>query len=555
MQTFRLIVFLVSAVVLPVLMARAAFAKMPPLVRLVLLAGLLLAARYLLGAVWVPDGIWALRAKAVVVGVSLVLGWDFVSAGLRARKAHAWAVFAFYILIPFVACFAFFSSSIAAGGLFAGDRAWWSLGFDSWIGNTAFWAFWVILSWLHTVEARASKLARVMVFFVSALAVALFASAGLRDRAKAAGADVLTAIREKAAGADVLAVIRENVAKRWPSINEQAAKIVAVWEKAVEKDREIVANGVVGKAKLKAATNIGHDIRKLRKDLLPLDSQAVLAVVNKVDKGIESSRKSLSALRERRLVEPGKAEDLDAKIAAEEARLASLESERAAAIDKVRADLKAIGLELSEGSVFLTVDMGEIVDNAIVAKNIGLVVENLKSLMDAEKGDAAAAKRYYGAYVVMLDVQSECFRQYLEKSKSGVWYDGVRALARDAEAAKAKNEAKAAADGATEFEKKAFLHSASTNEKTLKAAKAYIATLDKHSEIVKEKLAAAERMHEVALSFWESADIAGSFGARLSSDAAEFNALLELKLPNIAFYGDASVQEEFGAINQKLMKE
>ena len=153
------------------------------------------------------------------------------------------------------------------------------------------------------------------------------------------------------------------------------------------------------------------------------------------------------------------AEAINAKIAEEEEKLAKLESERAEAIAKARVDLKAIGLEMPEGSVFLTVDLGDIVDNAIVAKNIGMVVENLKSLMDSEKGDPVVAKRYYGAYVVMLDVQSECFRQYLGKAKSGIWRDGVLEIARDAETAKAKNEAKAAADGATEFEKKAFLRS------------------------------------------------------------------------------------------------
>lgn len=542
METFQLIVFLISVVALPYLTRRAARAQMPFLGRFIIFVILLLAARYLLGAVWVPDGIWPLRIKAFLACASGVGCWWAVKNAMQAHKARGWAVFALYLLFPVVACFAFFPSTLAVGGLYAGDRAWWSLGFSSVVGNVAFWSFWVVFSWLHSLDAPLSKVSRVLIFLISALTVAFFVSSDLREYVAVAGKDIVT-------------VIRENVAKRWPSINEQTARIVAAWEKVVERDRKLVAEGKVGTGKLKAATNIGYDIRKLRRELLPLDSQAVLSSVNNLGAKIESSKKMLSTLRERRLLASEKAEAINAKIAEEEEKLAKLESERAAAIAKARADLKAIGLEMPEGSVFLTVDLGDIVDNAIVAKNIGMVVENLKSLMDSEKGDPVVAKRYYGAYVVMLDVQSECFRQYLGKAKSGIWRDGVLEIARDAETAKAKNEAKAAADGATEFEKKAFLHSAATNEKTLKAAKAYIAILDKHSEIIREKLAAAERMHEVALSFWESADIASSFGSRISSDLAEFEALLELKLPEIAFLDDVAMQAEFDAITQKLMKE
>lgn len=542
MQTFQFIVFLISAVLLPVFAFGLFRARMPLVGRLILFAVLLLAARYLLGAVWVPEGIWALRAKAAISCFAGVGCWYAMLMALRARKARAWTVFVLYLLLPLVVCFAFFPSTLAMGGLYAGDRAWWSWGFESLAGNLVFWSIWVVMAWLYSFAVSSSKGMRILVFLVTVVALAFFASAPLRERAGAYAGDVV-------------ATIRENVAKRWPSINRQTDKIVAVWEKAVAADRKIVAQGKAGTGKLKTATNIGYDIRRLRRDLLPVDSITLLDGLKKMDGKIEKSRRRLAGLRERRLLDPERAEVLEDKIAKEEGRLGELEAWRAQALGKVREDLKALGLELPEGSVFLTVDLGDIVDNAIVAKNIGVVVENLKSLMDAEKGDATAAKRYYGAYIVMLDVQSECFRQYLDKAKSGIWRDGVEVIARDAEAAKTRNEAKAATAGVTEFEQKAFLQSAGTNEKTLKAAQAYIGILDRHAELVREKLTAAERMHEVALSFWESADIASAFGERITSDLAEFEALLELKLPEIAFFDDVAMQAEFDAITQKLMKE
>ena len=273
------------------------------------------------------------------------------------------------------------------------------------------------------------------------------------------------------------------------------------------------------------------------------------------DKRIASSRRDLSDLRQQRGFNPDKAEKLDAKIAEAEAELAELEAARAGAIATARRDLKEIGLDLPENSPFLTVDLGSLIDNAIVAKSIGFVVENLRANMDAAKGDAEAAKRYYGAYIVMLDVQSECFRQYLDKAATGIWRDGVMDVAKNAEAAKKGNEAKAAAEGRSAEEKKAFLHAAATNEKTLKVAQAYLAILKRHEDVVRDKLSATEKRHEIALSFWESVDIASAFTARISSDLADFDALLELKMPEIAFFDDVAMVQEFDAITQKLNRE
>ena len=49
--------------------------------------------------------------------------------------------------------------------------------------------------------------------------------------------------------------------------------------------------------------------------------------------------------------------------------------------------------------------------------------------------------------------------------------------------------------------------------------------------------------------------IASSFTERIDSDMADFNSLLELKLPEIAFFDDVAMAAEFDAITQKLTKE
>lgn len=354
---------------------------------------------------------------------------------------------------------------------------------------------------------------------------------------------------------DIVVTLRENVSRNFPAFTKKTSGIMQLWDEVLKEDREILDKRHPRTADVRSRSAIKRSLNELREMLLPFDSRRVLLRIKHLDGKIASCRESLDDLRERRRFHPEKAETLDARIAKEEGRLAALEASKGEAMEKTRADLKAIGLDFPKNSPFLMVDLGDLIDNAIVAKNTGLIVENLKTVVDAAKGDTDAAKRYYGAYIVMLEVQSECFRQYLNKAATGIWRNGVDEVVKNAEAARKVNELKAAAEGRSEQERAAFQHAAGTNAKTLKAAQAYLAILKHHEDVVKEKIKTIEKRHEIALSFWESVDIASAFTDHISSDMADFEALLELKLPEIAIFDDVAMQAEFDAITQKLMKE
>ena len=88
------------------------------------------------------------------------------------------------------------------------------------------------------------------------------------------------------------------------------------------------------------------------------------------------------------------------------------------------------------------------------------------------------------------------------------------------------------------------------NAKTLRAAEAYLEVLDGHERVIRETLAQAKGMREVAKSFLESAKIAADFGTKIVTDAAEFQTLLELKMPELAAWDGAAMADGFAAITQ-----
>ena len=354
---------------------------------------------------------------------------------------------------------------------------------------------------------------------------------------------------------DLVLALCGEVAKAMPDISNTTFDLMEIWDEALKADRAFLDKQHPKTAEVRSRAAVKRSLAELRDMLLPIDSQVVLLNIRRFDIKIASQREDLAKLRERRGLHPEKAEALDAKISKAEEVLNSLEAARAEALEKTRADLKAIGLDFPEKSPFLLVDLDNLIDNAIVAKNTGIVVDNLKSIVEAERGNSEAAKRYYGAYVVLLEVQSECFRQYLAKAATGIWRKGVENIENEASNAIYNNLVKAQEEGRTEEERVAFSHAAQTNRKTLAAAQAYLMILDRHEAAVKEKLAAVEERHGVALSLWESVDIAGSFSDQIVADSADFEALIELKLPELSFVDNDALQAEFDSITRQLSKE
>ncbi len=531
MQTFRLIVFVVSIIALPALALALAKSKIRIPGKIILFAGLAIAARYLLGAAWTPEEMSMVWLKEKCVCYSFFAWYLVFLSKMDIDGIRPWVAFAIFMAIPFIARFCCCVNLVGEG---------FSL------MKTGLWIAWTMIGiWVAAIrhsQKSYSAASRVAVAIIAAVVLVFLISGNVRGRTLSYAGTLSEHLRQ-------------DVIERWEPLKRSTEKIVSAWEELVEKDRRTMAKGKIGTRKIVASVKISSQISKLQADLLTVDSRIVLFKIAKLDSKIASAKKKLSALREELGYNPEKAGRLDAKIAKAEGKLAKLEAARAEAIATARRDLKEIGLDLPENSPFLTVDLGALIDNAIVAKNIGFLVENLKANMDAAKGDAEAAKRYYGAYIVMLDVQAECFRQYLDKAATGIWRDGVSDIAKNAEAAKKIAEAKAAVEGRTEEERAAFLHAAGTNEKTLKVAQAYLAILKRHEEVVKEKLDAVEKKHEIALSFWESVDIASDFSGRIAADLADFDALLQLKLPEIAFFDDVAMAQEFDAITQKLVKE
>lgn len=351
-------------------------------------------------------------------------------------------------------------------------------------------------------------------------------------------------------GGDLGACVRQNVAGRWE-------KIVAGSVRAVEKMRlETRSASKAGKPAPGPSKAARKELRKVRELLLPVDCEDILAAVDDLDAKIERVQKELVEAEGARVRHPEEAGKYDARVEAVRAKKASLETERGVQAAKVMENLRGMGLNIPGDAAdrcLFPVNVETLIDNAIVAKDIAEVVEQLGRFMASE--DLETAKRYFGMYLVMIEVQAESYRMYLEKSENGEWRQGITSIRKNAEAAALSDEAMSKQARFKDNEREIFRKNAATNRKTVEAADAYLDMLRQHETVIRGKLAEAERIREVAQSSWTTVNLASDLLAIVKTSNEAFQALLSLELPPLMLFDDTALQAEFDAITRKLRKE
>ena len=343
--------------------------------------------------------------------------------------------------------------------------------------------------------------------------------------------------------------LRESVLDNWNKLSKWCRKTVELHAElpSMPKSAWIFSDQRTQRRRIREKL---MDIRKL---LLSTNAQKIMERVDCIDARLADIDEDIRTMNERRIIHPDKKEKIDEKVAKLRETRNQLSRQREAAAREVLKELEAIGLRLSGAAAekcLFTVNVGELIDNIIVAKNIGTVVENLRELMST--GDIAAAKRYFGMYVVMVEVQKACFDEYLDKSRNGEWRRRLAQINDDASAARQRALESAQDTSFSEPQRAVFRRNAEVNAATIGAVAAYLKILDQHEAIIQAKADEANRMLLVAENSYATVSLADDFLALVRSNQDSFDALLQLQLPPIEIFDDTSLQTEFMALTKKL---
>ena len=299
---------------------------------------------------------------------------------------------------------------------------------------------------------------------------------------------------------------------------------------------------------------IRAQLLRVRELLLSTNARKILEGVDELDEDIRKVEEKIRETQtDRQLADESEKGYYTKKLDELSGKKDALQNRRRAEAAKVCAELKALGLNVggkaAEECLF-TANFGDIIDCVIVSKNVAVVVENLRELMMV--GDVAASRRYYGMYLVLVDVQIACFEDYLEKSRGGTWRERLNRMREDAIALRERAQSVMASENYLPGQDKHLVQSTRQNEATLKAINAYLQVLDAHEAVIAEKLATARKVREVIDISYETLNLAGDFIQFAKSSQDLFNSLEQLTLPPIELFNDAAIQQEFVEITKKL---
>ena len=299
---------------------------------------------------------------------------------------------------------------------------------------------------------------------------------------------------------------------------------------------------------------IRKQLERVRELLLSTNAREILEDVDELDDDIaEIEEKIREVQKERQFAEAGDKDGFTKKLDELAGKKTALQNRRREEAAKVCAELKALGLNVSGKAAeecLFTANFGDIINGVVVAKNVSAVVENLRELMAV--GDVTASRRYYGMYLVLVDVQIACFEDYLEKSRGGTWRGRLNRMRDDAVALRDRAQAVIASQNYLPGQDANLLQSSRQNEATLKAIDAYLKVLDAHEAVIAEKLATARKVREVIEISYETLNLAGDFIRFAKTSQDLFNSLQQLDLPPIELFNDAAIQQEFQEITKKL---
>lgn len=302
---------------------------------------------------------------------------------------------------------------------------------------------------------------------------------------------------------------------------------------------------------------IRKQLLRVRELLLSTTAQEILKAVDDLDEDIAEMDEDIRDIQaERQLADDEDRKKYTEKLDRLAGKKAALQERRREEAAKVYAELRALGLTVggkaAEECLF-TANLGDIIDGVIVSKNVAAVVENLRELMLV--GDVKASRRYYGMYLVLIDVQIVCFEDYLEKSRSGVWRRKLEQMRKDAADLRERALGVKQSGNYLPGQDAHLAQSVRQNEATLKAVDAYLKILDSHEAVIAEKLSTARKGREVIAISFETLNLASDFIQFAKLNMELFKSLEQLTLPPIELFNDAAIQQEFTEITKKLRED
>ena len=247
-------------------------------------------------------------------------------------------------------------------------------------------------------------------------------------------------------------------------------------------------------------------------------------------------------------------EDYDKAIAAEEQNIAAWQEDSSRLRGEFAQALRSVGLELDEAAVealLASVTGDDIVAMAIVFDNVRLVTDKLQFLTEESGEQLDTAKRYYGMYVVLVEVLNHIQEQFILEVQDQ-YIPALHDLDEQAQKNIEQAERLIRRKGGDE---KILRANIAANETTRQAARHYVDYLTQQADMVRTENAEVKKTLATAMNTYETVKLSSDLAALMETGRQSFNALMRLRLPYLREFQNESIRREFQRMTEQLRKE
>lgn len=347
-----------------------------------------------------------------------------------------------------------------------------------------------------------------------------------------------------------IAACREYVSEKWDKLSKIMGKAVDLRDELPKLPR----SAWFSRDQVSQQEDIDNLLDDAREILLSKSSRDMLVQIQELDGKINGIKSEIAEVNKDLILHPDRRQKCEEQINKLTSRQNELHRNLLRLKREVMAELRSWGITVSDAALepfFKSVTRNSIIDNAVIAGNIAAVVKNLEEMMQVDEDNA---RRYYGMYMVLLDVQIRCYRGFivqcddiwcvrLDKAINKIQYDHIIAN-------------KGAADPSfSAAQRDQYKRNRRTNETYLRAVRAYRENLERQRNAVAAKMQKTEQMRKVALNTYETLGNAALLRDMRHTSAEAFEAVMKLDLPDLAAFNDADIVSEFEGITRRLLAE
>ena len=285
---------------------------------------------------------------------------------------------------------------------------------------------------------------------------------------------------------------------------------------------------------------------------------------NELRERIRTQRIELYELRNKRITAPEKSSMLmfwkltkdkaDKQISELEESIRHNETALKEVNQKLTNALRKIGLELDESQIEILMNSAtgdDLMQNTIIFSNVKSIVAKLEELSQNDTNSIEITRRYTGMYLVLNDLLIHT-QEELVKKIDETYKPRLNEIIREAETLRYDALRKSRMDTYTETQRLSFETNAESNGMTIRVANLYIALLDSQREGTMESIRSLKLNRDLAENTYRTVRSSGELRGLIHSGLSLFDAVNELKMPELKIFESDAMRIEFEKISGRL---